>query len=421
MSRRPNPLGSITARARLLAGAVAILGAALLLLSPYRAAAQEVFTPAEAVSLPKGEKVTDFGTIFDEWTIELMFLADQTNKVIDVIDTSDTPTQHTVIKQLAARPGFAGAGGANPAIAGPNGVVTVPTETGRELWVSDYDAVNREGVVKVIDLNSGETTHVIPTGGVARAGALCYDPNDNVLLVANDSEGMVKSGRAPFDSLISTVNYEVLHKIRMNGRFGRPLATNGIGQCQWDQNSGNFFQNIPEVGGNGTDSRHGDLLEISPQSLHILARFKIPKSLCDGPEGIALGPAGQALLGCADPSGQFPSSVVVSLADGAVLNTLPGEDGAGEVWFDPNHGEGFAAYFLAISRAGTTGKLGVVDAASGEQPSYPTAIGAHSVAVDTIFDEVYVPIPSTGGTNICSSVAISPGVDANGCIMVFTN
>src|SRR5579863_9972133 len=284
MSRSLNPLGSITARARLVAGAVAVLGAALLLLSPYRAAAQEVFTPAEAVSLPNGEKVTGFGTIFDDWTIELMFLADQTNKVIDVIDTSNSSTQHTVIEQLAASPHFAGAGGGNPGFAGPNGVATVPTQTGHELWVSDYDAANGGGVVKVIDLNSGLTTHVIPTGGVGRAGSLCYDPNDNVLLVANDSEGIVKSGRTPFDSLISTVNYEVLHKIRMNGRFGRPLATNGIGQCRWDQNSGNFFQNIPEVGGNGTDSRHGDLLEISPQSLRISARFKIPKRLCDGPE-----------------------------------------------------------------------------------------------------------------------------------------
>ena len=401
-----------------IAGAVALLGGALLLLSPYRAAAQEAYTPAEAVSLPKNQKVTSFGTIFDDWTIELMFLADQTNKVIDVIDTSDTPTQHTVIKQLAANPAFAG--GNNPGMTGPNGVVSVPTATGHELWVSDFDTVSRLGVVKVIDLASGATTHVIRTGGVGRAGMLCYDPNDNVLLVANDAEGTVQAGRIPFDTLISTVDYTVLHKIHMNGRQG-PHATNGIGQCQYDQNSGNFFQTIPEVGGDGTDSRHGKLLEISPVSLRIAARFNIAKPVCDGPQGMALGLTGQALIGCADPSGQFPSSVIVNLADGSVLNTLPGYGGAGEIWFDPNHGEGFAAYFLALSPAGTIGKLGVVDAANGAQPSYPTAIGAHALAVDTIFDEVYVPIPSTGGTNICSSVAITPGIDANGCIMVFTD
>ena len=42
---------------------------------------------------------------------------------------------------------------------------------------------------------------------------------------------------------------------------------------------------------------------------------------------------------------------------------------------------------------------------------------AHSVATDPIFDQIYVPIPSTAGGTVCSGAG---GSDAQGCIAVFT-
>ena len=83
----------------------------------------------------------------------------------------------------------------------------------------------------MIDLFSQKTTHVIFTGGVNRADELCFDPRDQLVLVANDAETPF-----PFVSIISTVNYSILQQIVMNGTVApggtvkSPAATNGIEQ-----------------------------------------------------------------------------------------------------------------------------------------------------------------------------------------------
>ena len=407
--------GPPAAKPRRLAGA-ALLAVALALLSPAPLAAMQVFTPAEAVNLPKAEKVTAFGSSYDDWVIQLYFLADRTNKVIDVVDTRDGPTQHTVIAQLAGTPAFAGDGDGNPAHTGPNGVVTVNE---RELWAGDYDAIRGTGVVKVFDLGTGKLTHVITTGGVGRAGKLCYDPNHDLVLVANDSEPLLGTDGAPFDTLISTTAYQIVGTILLNGATShRPRATNGIGQCRWDEHSGDFFQVVPEVGGPGNDTLPGAIIKLSTRGLRAAGAFPVPIADCAGPQGMALGPRRQALLGCADPNGTVPTAAIMNLREHTVVKTIAGEDGADDVWFDPNAGD----YALAISTGAAPGRLGVINAKfKNTQPSYATGRGTHSLAIDNIFDEVYMPIPSDGGSNLCSSVAISPGIDANGCIMVFTD
>jgi hypothetical protein len=103
-----------------------------------------------------------------------------------------------------------------------------------------------------------------------------------------------------------------------------------------------------------------------------------------------------------------------------VIHVLAGEDGSDEVTY--NH-EGH--YFLARSGGATPQQLGVVDAQNGHidqsladgQPNTTASPhgGNHSVAADPIMNQVYVPIASTSGATICSSVG---GVDAQGCIAV---
>lgn len=394
---------------------VAVFGGALLGL-PNPAMAQ--FAVSGAISLPNSDKVTSFDISFDDPTFQLYFLADRTNKTIDVVDTSSSPNHDTVIAQLVADPPFAGIIDGNTSTAGPNGVVTVDS---KELWVGDYDTVNRTGVVKVINLNTGATTHVITTGGVARADELCYDPTDHLILIANDAEPITGTGGAPYDTFISTTNYEIVGTITMNGLTPlAPLATNGIEQCQWSPKTGEFYQNIPEAYGPGNDTQPGQVIEISPQTLSIVGAFTIPIADCAGPQGMALGPGNQALLGCNDPNQSVPSTVIVNLKKSKVVKTVASAsgaavDGADEVWFNP----GDNTYFLGISSGATPGVLGVIDAKTKKsQPSPATGAGAHSVAADPIFNEIYVPIPSTGGTTTCSSKG---GVDANGCIAVFTD
>jgi hypothetical protein len=398
---------------------VAVFATALLV-SPNLARAQitQKFALSSVISLPAPQTVTSFDISFDDPASQLYFLADRTNKTVDVVDTSASSIDHdTIIAELVGSPPFAGTAGGVTALAGPNGVVPV-ANVDYELWVGDTGATptppGTTGVVKVLDLSKGGiTTHVITTGGVARADELCYDPVDHLILVANDAEPITPAGGAPYVSFISTTNYMIVKQITMNGLTPlAPLATNGIEQCQWSAKTGEFYLNIPENSGPGNDTQPGQVLEISPKTLSIVAAFTIPITDCAGPQGLALGTGNQALLGCNDPNKNVKSTVLINVKKGTVVKTIPNLDGADEVWFNPGNED----YFLGISGGATPGILGVIAKKKGLAPSPTTGLGAHSVAADQFTNEVYVPIPSTGGTTTCSSKG---GVNANGCIAVF--
>src|SRR5262249_41018747 len=138
---------------------------------------------------------------------------------------------------------------------GPDGVITV---NHREVWAGDGLSQ-----VKVIDLFSQQTTHVIGTGGSNRADELCFDPRDQLVMVANDAESPF-----PWVSVISTRNYSPTQpKIVMDGTNGTPKATNGIEQCQWDHRTGKFYVNIPEVNNpppGVPDTQDGAVVVFSP-------------------------------------------------------------------------------------------------------------------------------------------------------------
>ena len=159
--------------------------------------------------------------------------------------------------------------------------------------------------------------------------------------------------------------------------------------------------------------------------------FIIPFASCEAPQGMAIGPDHQILLGCNGPAGANHPTAVIDDRNGHVIKTLANESGADEVWY--NEGDGH--YFLARSSAvGTNQLLGVVDADTpglghDEQPGGDIKAdadvitanksiagrNAHSVAADPNSNQVYVPIPA-GVSTVCSSKG---GVDANGCIAVY--
>lgn len=397
--------------------AMSMVAAGLLLTGNVAAAApDEIFSSRANINLPAGQKITTFDISFVDPVIGLYLLADRTNKVVDVIDT----TTNTLTVQLASSPPFAGATGNNNT-SGPDGVLTV---NHREVWAGDGNST-----VKVIDLFSQKTTHVINTGGKMRADELCFDPRDQLVLMANDAETPF-----PFVTLISTQNYSVLQTIVMDGTVpvggsqATPKATNGIEQCQWDRRTGNFYVNIPEVNGKGDDTSPGAVVVISPKAAtlgEILDVFDIPLSQCAGPQGMAIGPDHQILLGCNDPNMTVKSTVIIDDRDGKVLETVANEDGADEVWYNDGDGQ----YFLARSGGANPQKLGVIDVDDDPSPAdQDVAIGLpntvatphgtnHSVAADPVFNQIYVPIASSSGATVCSS---SGGIDAQGCIAVFT-
>ncbi len=234
--------------------------------------------------------------------------------------------------------------------------------------------------------------------------------------MANDAETPF-----PFVTLISTETYTVLKTIVMNGISGTPKATNGIEQCQWNPRTGKFYLNIPEVNGPGDDSAPGAVVVISPETLSIETIFPIPHDQCAGPQGMAIGPENQILLGCNVSS----STVIINAQSGSTIATLNNEGGSDEVWFN----EGDSQYFLAESGPvfSSNQLLGVIDAWSHQtDESVVTGIksttatprgGNHSVAADLVLNQIYVPIASTSGSTVCASVG---GSNVRGCIAVFT-
>jgi hypothetical protein len=390
----------------------------LLLSVEPAAAADEVFGATSAITLPSGQKVTSFDISFVDPVISLYILADRTNAAVDVVDT-DT---NTVLTQLKA--GFAGTqkckddptASANDC-RGPNGVLIVDH---REVWAGDGPVFTCTGSppvckvttfssVKVIDLFNQQLTHTILTGGKKRADELCHDPRHHLVLMANDADS------PPFITLIATGRNTVFPPYTVVKRIAIPEATNGIEQCQWSRRTGKFYLNIPEVNGPGDNSAPGAVLVISPETMEIERTFNIPHDKCAGPQGMAIGPDEQILLGCNASS----SSVIINERSGEVVAALPNEGGCDEVWFN----EGDDHYFLARSAAvGPNQLLGVVDARDHHEDqsvftAHKTIPGrnAHSVAADPVMNQVYVPIPA-GVSTVCSSAG---GSDALGCIAVF--
>jgi hypothetical protein len=376
--------------------------------------------------------LTSFDIGFVDPQLGLYFLADRTNATVDQVKTSDNS-----ITQLA-KGSFVGVQpGSNTS--GPNGVITANDHS--EVWAADGVCAPAPGKtcppesvgtsrVRVIDLETGKVTHNIDTGGQRRADELCEDPQHHVVLVANDDD---------LDLLltfISTETYKVIKQIKLDGSDSNAMnikALNGIEQCQWSPRTGKFYLAIPQVpqageGTPGANDTPGAVLEIDPASRKVEKVFPIDFGFipatktapatadCLGPQGLAIGPSRQILLGC---SNSGAGTVIINENSGSLTHNLPGLNGNDEVWYNPgdNH------YFLAggnhnVSTPTPGPILGVVDADGAmEDAAATTKSGSHSVAADPVKNQVYVPV----NNNPAGSAAVLCGAGATtGCIAVFT-
>ncbi len=374
----------------------ALLTSAAMMIHGTAFAQEETFVNVFQIVVPGDLDSFDIG--FVDPQIGRYFLADRTNKAIDQVVTS-TNTIH----QLAAGEFFGLQPGANTS--GPNGVITANNHT--EVWAADgvqctnslsttppattCGTVLKTSRIQVIDIKTGQVTHTIDNGGQRRADELCVDPQHHVVLVANDDDLDL------FLTFISTNTYEILRKIHLDGTDSNGLnikATNGIEQCQWSPRTGKFYLAVPEVSGPGGNKVPGAVLEINPQTLKVQKAFPIDFGFsagppatanCLGPQGLAIGPNREILLGCSNAG---KGSVIINELNGDLVRSLDGLNGSDEVWYNPGNNH----YFLAESNHTGGAILGVVDQRPdtiGEDADPATAAGSHSVAVDPVSNQRY--------------------------------
>src|SRR5262245_43163101 len=341
------------------------------------------------------------------------YLADRSNVVIDVVDAKTD----TFLRQISG--GFKGFTGNNDT-SGPNGVLVIGRPGNQFLIVTD--APSR---VVSINLQTDKIVNAVSTGGADafRADELAFDPVDNLLLPVNNADP------TPFATLVKVdPNTGVLTQpknVEGVDRISFPDATNGAEQPVWDPNTRRFYISIPEVNG---QKRNGAVKRINPQTAKVENTF--PVQDCQ-PAGLTLGPHGDLLLGCSvifntgdathppavwtgltDPFTAAPTQIIMDARTGEIDRVVAGVGGSDEVWFNP----GDRRYYTA-SRANpgavpngtnppTDPVLGVIDAESQTlvqivptfntpNPTLPAPRGtAHSVAVNSHNNHVFVPLPA---------------------------
>jgi hypothetical protein len=398
----------------------------------------ETFSQANAVAIP-GAPLVSFDISWVDPVLRSYFLADRSNSAVDVVNTANS-----TVKQF--KPGFVGFTGNNNT-SGPDGVLTAENST--QLWVGD-------GMSRVWVLNPTLGTPLTPPSGGSnpiyttppatppalsnanRADELCFDPVDHLVMAANNADN------PPFASIISTKSFKVVGKVVFDGTNGAPNATNGAEQCAWSPRTGMFTITIPGI--NTPDDGTGVVAVIDPKKKTALGLGKVVKTFgpyslndCSIPQGQAVGPAPQILIGCNGPSPNGPyNTIIINENNGTVIQTLLGEGGNDEVWFgEDNNGtptSNDGHYFLARGQASVQ-YLGIVDSQfraqdQSIQTGTPggTTRRAHSVAADYTSGLVYMPIPATGGGSpgfqsaVCSfglTGALAVAAEAAGCIAIF--
>jgi hypothetical protein len=380
-------------------------------LAPAAAADSDNFAGRAAITISNHGGVTakplnSFDISFVDSTIGLYALGDRTNNAVDLVDTH-TDTFLTFCGHGQFQGAVVQNGKVNNNVSGPDGVLI---RDHREVWVGDGDST-----VKVFNLAGCDElstpTHTIHTGTPAdnRADEMCYDSRDHLIMVANNA------ATPPFASLISTTSYTVVAKIAFSN------STNGAEQCQWSPRTGKFYITIPGI--ETPDNGHGVVEVIDPITMKIEKTIDLPVAHCASPQGMAIGPGHDILIGCNGNGSDLHSSVIIDERNGMIRSRVPNESGPDEVWYNAanNH------YFLARSNAfGGEQALGIIDAETlaadtgilnvGPVNNPPTSPhpSAHSVAGDSVTNRTFFPIPGALST-LCGSAG---GHDAMGCILV---
>ena len=377
-------------RCALLAGAM--------LSTTIATASATTYALSTTIAVP-GSTLGSFDISYVDPLTGIYFVADRTDASVDIINGATN-------QFLAKAGGFVGAYRATPtgpivtARSGPDGVVVVDNGTTVTLYAGDgnstlrsFDVTNPSAPIAGGTVNTG--------GGVFRVDEMAYSPLNKQLFVANNANAPA------FASLIDTSTALAPTLTKSPVLVPNQIPSGGLEQSLWDPNTKTYFVSVPNF--TATDAGGVQEFDASGNPLRTYNFTNMGIASC-GPAGLTLGASGNLVVGCGTSGTQ---TVVLNPAGtGTIVAKLTDVSGSDELWYDPatnNH------YVTGVNAAGDR----VIDVYSDAgyallQSIDLTSLGAgksnlHSVAVDALNGNIFVPLTGTADDTLC------PG----GCIAVF--
>ena len=358
--------------------------------------------PIAAISVPGTSDANPFVN-FDQASVEtklqLLFVSSRSSKAVVIFDALTD-------RKLGETPAvFAGVGIDSPH-SGPDGNVIA----GHYLFAGDYPST-----VRVFDLSAGLSSPPeiaeIQTGGMFRADEMDYDPVDQVVVVSNGDS------TPAFVTLISSRTLKILKQVVFDGTNGTPdTSQSGIASVLYNSRTNKFFISIPEV---GSDLTAGAVAVMDPVTEKVTQVFSGLDNCM--PSGMALGPGDNVLVTCdpgfpaPDPVQFAPRIYVINGRTGEILANITQVGGVDYGAYNPadhHYYVGARDFFTSPSATTASPVLGVIDADTNKWiENFPTGKNAHSVAVNPVNDQIFVPIEDPN--LLCGTLP--------GCVSVFTD
>jgi hypothetical protein len=358
--------------------------------------------PIAALGVPGTSDSVPFVN-FDQARIDtefqLLFVSSRSSKAVAIFDAL---TDRKVGETPAI---FAGAGIDSPH-SGPDGNVVA----GHYLFAGDYPST-----VRVFDLSASLSSPPqvaeIQTGGTLRADEMDYDPVNRVVIVSNGDS------TPAFVTLISSTTFKILKQVVFDGTNGTPdTSQGGIASVLYNSRTKKFLISIPEV---GSDLTAGAVAVMDPATGEVTQVFSGLNNCM--PSGMAQGPGENVLVACdlgfpaPDPVQFAPRTYVINGNTGTILANLTQVGGVDYAAYNPtDHHYYLGARDFFTSPTATTASpvLGVIDADNNEWiENFPTGTNAHSVAVNPVNNQIFVPIENPNP--LCGPLP--------GCVSVFTD
>ncbi|KAK4553318.1 hypothetical protein LTR86_009618 [Recurvomyces mirabilis] len=321
---------------------------------------------------PKQAHSVDQSTVYNN----TYYLADRTNAGIHVIDLHNN-TQTDLITGFKTTVVNGSISSSN---SGPDGLVVI-TGT-NELWVGDGG-----GYVQIIDLFTNRIVANISTGSQARADEFAYDPTTGTVVVTNPNE------KPPYVTVMNAHNRSVIGHIKFTDAPGE------LEQPVFNAANGRFYVSVPESDANPG----GEIRRLDVQTLMGDAVYPLPECV---PAGIIFGTNQKMLVSCSQTQilkYNHSTAYVLDIANaGKVVANISGLSGSDQVAYDPVAGLWYMSAYQNLAGGMASGApapaLGVVNASSYALiQTIPTDNStAHSVAVNSVTGDVYVPISAKG-------------------------